>query len=361
MRTRTELTLEQTQQGGSEEVLVDPHGFKDVDHAGCLDTRKNTYGGIQFLGDKMVSWMSKKKDCVAMSTIKDEYVALSASCAQVLWMRTQLKDHGFDYKKIPMYCDSQSAITISCNPVQHSCFKHINVRYHFIKEEVEKGIVELEFLHELSPEQSQHGDSNDILLLGFKGKHLKLLLFTLQVDINNSPLFVCYPNLQGNSDIGTAVEYQKALLASLDVSTLDKTYFQLENLLRRFIHESNPNDACTYNGVTTSSSTIRLTTTCSYSSFKDIQLASRVQEIKKAQNKQRRRPSTRSKKTIGTSREIVRFQNDAKYEHVGSKHKAVQGWSRKKVPVFKRRLECRPLLSSSSTKDLRTKDKVKRQ
>ncbi|GKD37229.1 hypothetical protein Tco_1257436, partial [Tanacetum coccineum] len=55
--------------------------FSDVDHAGCLDTRKNTYGGMQFLGDKMVSWMSKKKDCVAMSTVKDEYVALSASCA----------------------------------------------------------------------------------------------------------------------------------------------------------------------------------------------------------------------------------------------------------------------------------------
>ncbi|GKC56200.1 hypothetical protein Tco_1083798 [Tanacetum coccineum] len=55
----------------------------DADHAGCLDTRKITSGGIQFLGDKLVSWMSKKQDCTAMSSAKVEYAALSASCAQV--------------------------------------------------------------------------------------------------------------------------------------------------------------------------------------------------------------------------------------------------------------------------------------
>nr|GEY35823.1 Gag-Pol polyprotein [Tanacetum cinerariifolium] len=71
---------------------------------------------------------------------------LSACCAQVLWMRTQLTDYGFPFDKIPMYCDSKAAIAISCNPVQHSRTKHIDVRYHFIKEKVEKGIVELFFV-----------------------------------------------------------------------------------------------------------------------------------------------------------------------------------------------------------------------
>ncbi|GJR37906.1 integrase, catalytic region, zinc finger, CCHC-type containing protein [Tanacetum coccineum] len=94
--------------------------FSDADHAGCIDTRKSTSGGIQFLGDKLVSWMSKKQDCTTMSSAEEEYVALSASCAQAMWMRTQLKEYGFDYKKIPLYCDSQLAIEISCNPVQHS-------------------------------------------------------------------------------------------------------------------------------------------------------------------------------------------------------------------------------------------------
>ncbi|GJV90893.1 hypothetical protein Tco_1538706 [Tanacetum coccineum] len=69
-----------------------------------------------------------------MSSAEAEYVALSASCAQVMWMRTQLQDYGFNYNKIPLYCDSQSAIAISCNPVQHSRTKHIHTRYHFIKE-----------------------------------------------------------------------------------------------------------------------------------------------------------------------------------------------------------------------------------
>ncbi|GKD82933.1 hypothetical protein Tco_1349772 [Tanacetum coccineum] len=76
--------------------------FSEADHAGCLDTRKSTSRGIQFLGDKLVSWMSKKQNYTAMSTVEAEYVALSVSCAQVLWMRTQLKNYGYDYNKIPL-------------------------------------------------------------------------------------------------------------------------------------------------------------------------------------------------------------------------------------------------------------------
>nr|GEW93709.1 hypothetical protein [Tanacetum cinerariifolium] len=82
-------------------------GFSDADYAGCKDTFKST---------------------------------------SVLWMRTQLTDYGFHFNKIPIYCDSKSAIAISCNPVQHSRTKHIAVRYHFIKEHVEKGTIELYFV-----------------------------------------------------------------------------------------------------------------------------------------------------------------------------------------------------------------------
>nr|GEU96932.1 retrovirus-related Pol polyprotein from transposon TNT 1-94 [Tanacetum cinerariifolium]GEY10144.1 retrovirus-related Pol polyprotein from transposon TNT 1-94 [Tanacetum cinerariifolium] len=118
----------------------------DADHAGCKDDCKSTSEGIQFLGDKLVSWSSKKKDCTVMSTTKAEYVSFSTCCAQVIWMHTQLLDYGYKYNKIPMYCDSKSAIAISCNPVKHSCTTHINIRYHFIKEHVENGIVELYFI-----------------------------------------------------------------------------------------------------------------------------------------------------------------------------------------------------------------------
>ncbi|GJX75735.1 retrovirus-related pol polyprotein from transposon TNT 1-94 [Tanacetum coccineum] len=84
-----------------------------ADHAGCKDDCKSTSGGLKFL---------------------------------VIWMRTQLLDYGYKYNWISMYCDSKSAIAISCNPVQHSKTKHIDIRYHFIKEHVEKGTVELYFV-----------------------------------------------------------------------------------------------------------------------------------------------------------------------------------------------------------------------
>nr|GEU68249.1 retrovirus-related Pol polyprotein from transposon TNT 1-94 [Tanacetum cinerariifolium] len=119
-------------------------GFSDVDYAGRKDTFKSTFVGAQFLGEKLVSWSSKKQDYMALSTAKAEYVSLFACCAQVLWMRTQLTDYGFHFNKIPIYCDLKSAI--SCNMVQHSRTKHIAVRYHFIKEHVEKGTIELYFV-----------------------------------------------------------------------------------------------------------------------------------------------------------------------------------------------------------------------
>nr|GEU91083.1 hypothetical protein [Tanacetum cinerariifolium] len=94
-------------------------GFSDADYAGCKDTFKSTSGGAQFLGEKLVSWSSKKQDCTALSIVEAKYVSLSACCAQVLWMRTQLTDYGFHFKKIPIYCDSKSAIAISCNPTDY--------------------------------------------------------------------------------------------------------------------------------------------------------------------------------------------------------------------------------------------------
>nr|GEV14826.1 retrovirus-related Pol polyprotein from transposon TNT 1-94 [Tanacetum cinerariifolium] len=111
------------------------------------DTFRSTYGGAQFLGEKLVSWSSKKQDDMALSIVEAEYVSLSACCAQVLWTQTQITDYGFHFNKILIYYDSKSAIAISCNLVQHSRTKHIVVRYHFIKEHVEKGTIELYFVN----------------------------------------------------------------------------------------------------------------------------------------------------------------------------------------------------------------------
>ncbi|KAI3746354.1 hypothetical protein L6452_08784 [Arctium lappa] len=120
--------------------------YSDADHAGCMLDRKSTSGHIQFLGDKLVSWASKKQLCVSTSTAEAEYVAAASYCSQVLWMRTQLRDYGFHFNRIPIYCDSKSAIAITANPVEHTKTKHIDVRYHFIKDNVEKGTIELYFV-----------------------------------------------------------------------------------------------------------------------------------------------------------------------------------------------------------------------
>ncbi|GJY67092.1 retrovirus-related pol polyprotein from transposon TNT 1-94 [Tanacetum coccineum] len=120
--------------------------LKEMRCAGCKDDCKSTSGGLQFLGGKLISWSSKKQDCTAMSTAETEYVSLSACCAQVIWMRTQLLNYGYKYNRILMYCDSKIAIAISCNPVHHSKTMNIDIRYHFFKEHVEKGTVEIYFV-----------------------------------------------------------------------------------------------------------------------------------------------------------------------------------------------------------------------
>ncbi|GJV57833.1 retrovirus-related pol polyprotein from transposon TNT 1-94 [Tanacetum coccineum] len=95
---------------------------------------------------RLVSWSSKKQRSTAISTTEAEYIAMSRCCAQILWMRSQLKDYGFDFNKIPLYCDNKSAIALCCNNVQHSRSKHIDIRHHFIREQVENRVVELYFV-----------------------------------------------------------------------------------------------------------------------------------------------------------------------------------------------------------------------
>ncbi|GJZ64239.1 hypothetical protein Tco_0620660 [Tanacetum coccineum] len=111
-----------------------------------LSLPKSTSGSAQFLGDRLVSWSSKKQKSSAISSIEAEYIALSGCCTQILWMRSQLTDYGLEFKKIPLYCDNKSAIALCCNNVQHSRSKHIDVRYHFIKKQVKNGVVELYFV-----------------------------------------------------------------------------------------------------------------------------------------------------------------------------------------------------------------------
>lgn len=114
-------------------------GYSDSDYAGCKVDRKSTTGTCQFLGWSLVSWSSKKQNSIALSTAEAEYVAADSCCAQLLWMRQTLKDFGYNFTKIPLLCDNESAIKIANNPVQHSRTKHIDIRHHFLRDHETKG------------------------------------------------------------------------------------------------------------------------------------------------------------------------------------------------------------------------------
>ncbi|GJW91480.1 retrovirus-related pol polyprotein from transposon TNT 1-94 [Tanacetum coccineum] len=107
--------------------------YADADQVGCQDTRRSTSGSAYFLGDKLVSWLSKKQKSTGIFNTEAEYIALSGCCAQILWMRSQLTDYGLKFNKISLYCDNKSAIALCCNNVQHSRSKHIDLADIFTK------------------------------------------------------------------------------------------------------------------------------------------------------------------------------------------------------------------------------------
>ncbi|KAK9078005.1 hypothetical protein SSX86_002062 [Deinandra increscens subsp. villosa] len=121
--------------------------FTDSDYGGCDIDKKSTSGGCQFLGERLVSWQCKKQTCVSISTVKAEYIAASNCCSQVLWIQYQMLDFGITFMETPIFADNNSAISIINNPVKHSKTKHIDIRYHFIRDCAEENLIKLFKFH----------------------------------------------------------------------------------------------------------------------------------------------------------------------------------------------------------------------
>jgi hypothetical protein len=119
------------------------HGFSNADFAECWLHRKSTSRTCQFLCSSLVSWSSRIQSSVAQSTTEAEYVVTSSCCSQLLWITYTMSDFGEKYTHVPLQCDSTSAISVAKNPVLHSKTKHIEVRYHFLRDNVEKGKISL--------------------------------------------------------------------------------------------------------------------------------------------------------------------------------------------------------------------------
>jgi hypothetical protein len=122
-------------------------GYSNADYAGCKIDRKSTSGTCQFLGRSLVSWASKKQNSVALSTAEVEYIVVGHCCAQLLWMRQTLRDYGYKLSKVPLLCDNESAIHMADNPVEHRHTKHIDIRYHFLRDHQQKGDIEIAYVN----------------------------------------------------------------------------------------------------------------------------------------------------------------------------------------------------------------------
>ncbi|GKB39380.1 hypothetical protein Tco_0884322 [Tanacetum coccineum] len=118
--------------------------YADSDYATDYVYRKSTSGVCTFMGCYLTSWFSKKQIVLAISTIEAEYVFAEKACQQALWMKQALVDYDIKLDDIPVLCDNKGAIDLSKNPVLHSRTKHIEIRHHFLRDNVQKGNITIE-------------------------------------------------------------------------------------------------------------------------------------------------------------------------------------------------------------------------
>ena len=127
-------------------TLVDLIGYTDSDLAGSIDDSRSTSGYVFHLGSGAVSWSSKKQSVVVLSTTEAEYIAASYAGCQLIWLRgifESLKQK--QSKSTILFCDNSSTISVTKDPVLHRRTKHIRIRYHFLRELVNNGDVQVEY------------------------------------------------------------------------------------------------------------------------------------------------------------------------------------------------------------------------
>ena len=120
----------------------------DVDWTGSMDDIKSTSGGAFFLGGRLISWLSKKQDCISQSTAEVEYVVATNNCNQIMWMKQMLKDIGIEFSEsIIINSENMSTVSMSKTPVLHSKTQHISIKYHGLREKVVEKEIRLEYVN----------------------------------------------------------------------------------------------------------------------------------------------------------------------------------------------------------------------
>ncbi|GKD45076.1 hypothetical protein Tco_1269721 [Tanacetum coccineum] len=118
--------------------------YVDFSHARDYVDRKSTSDVCTFMRCGLISWFSKKQPALAISTTEAEYVSAGKAFQQALWMKQALVDYDIKLDDIPVLCDNKDAIDLSKNPILHSCTKHIEIRHHFLRDNVQKRNISIE-------------------------------------------------------------------------------------------------------------------------------------------------------------------------------------------------------------------------
>ncbi|XP_048323873.2 retrovirus-related Pol polyprotein from transposon TNT 1-94 [Ziziphus jujuba] len=130
--------------GGGDPIL---EGYTDADMAGDPDNRKSTSGYLYTFAGGAVSWQSRLQKCVALSTTEAEYIAAAEAGKEMLWLKRFLTELGIKQEDYKIHCDNQSAMDLSKNSMYHSRTKHIDIRYHWIREVIDQQLLKLIKIH----------------------------------------------------------------------------------------------------------------------------------------------------------------------------------------------------------------------
>jgi hypothetical protein len=127
--------------------LLDISIFTDADQVECVDDRRSTGGYEVFVGPNLMSWSSKKQPTISRSSTEAEYKALTNGAAEAMWISSLLTELGVTQQRAPvLWCDNLGATYLTANPVFHARTKHIETDFHFVRERVAEGALQVKFI-----------------------------------------------------------------------------------------------------------------------------------------------------------------------------------------------------------------------